>query len=124
MRNSHQYTMFICADERQERPIWIMPGTRERSRQSLSQHVYNVTSFSLTAKDIRHLVQEAFPAAQIDFAPDHNRQGIVDSWPAALDDTPARDDWGWQPDYDLDRAFQEYLIPNILKRYAPASALA
>jgi threonine 3-dehydrogenase len=35
-----------------------------------------------------------------------------------VDDSRARADWGWQPDYDQRRAFDEYLVPNIKKRYA------
>jgi threonine 3-dehydrogenase len=86
-------------------------------RAALSRSVYNVTSFSLTAAEFRDYVLEAFPDAQVTFAPDLKRQGIVDSWPADLDDTAARQDWGWQPAYDTARCFQEYLIPNIRRRY-------
>ncbi len=45
------------------------------------------------------------------------RQGIVDTWPMDTDDHHARRDWGWEPDYGLDRCFGEYLVPNIKKRY-------
>jgi nucleoside-diphosphate-sugar epimerase len=105
-------------------PFMVMPDAIKAlvqleavPRQQLTRHVYNVTSFKLTAQDIRGLVEQAFPKANIDFVPDENRQGIVDSWPADLNDTPARDDWAWQAEYNLERAFQEYLIPNITKRY-------
>ncbi|OUC07963.1 epimerase, partial [Litorilinea aerophila] len=76
-----------------------------------------VTSFSLSAGQIRERVLQAFPDAQITFAPDPKREAIIDSWPADLDDSAARVDWGWQPQYDVDRAFQEYLFPNIQARY-------
>ncbi len=85
--------------------------------ESLSRRVYNVTSFSLTAAAFRDRVLSAFPDAQISFAPDVKRQGIVDSWPAGLNDKAARRDWGWRPAYDVDRAFDEYLLPNITRRY-------
>jgi threonine 3-dehydrogenase len=87
-------------------------------RSSLSQLVYNVTSFSPTAQEFTEIVQNAFPAAQITFSPHHSRQGIVDSWPAEIDDSAAQRDWGWHPDYDRERAFQEYLLPAIRQRYA------
>ncbi|MBE0409382.1 MAG: NAD-dependent epimerase/dehydratase family protein [Anaerolineales bacterium] len=86
-------------------------------RQSISRPVYNVTSFSLTAADIHDLVIQAFPSSQITFNPDVKRQGIVDSWPAGLDDNHAQKDWNWKPAYDVQRCFNEYLIPNIVKRY-------
>jgi len=84
---------------------------------SLSRRVYNVTSFSLTAAAFHDRVLAVFPDAQISFEPDLKRQGIVDSWPAGLNDKAARRDWGWKPAYDIDRAFDEYLLPNITRRY-------
>lgn len=105
-------------------PFMAMPDaikallTLEAAEHSaLSRHVYNVTSFSLSAQEIQEFVLEAFPQAQLTFQVDERRQGIVDSWPADLNDEPARNDWGWQPDYDAERAFHEYLIPTIRDRY-------
>ena len=60
---------------------------------------------------------QSFPEAEITFKPDVARQGIIDSWPAGLRDKAARRDWGWEPAYDVDRAFDEYLVPNIRERY-------
>lgn len=85
---------------------------------SLTRLVYNVTAFSLSAAEIRERVVAAFPDARIDFVPDPKRQAIVDTWPSDLDDTAARHDWKWEPEYDVKRAFDEYLVPNIKKRYA------
>ena len=59
----------------------------------------------------------AFPAAQITFEPDLKRQNIAESWPMDVDDSAARREWGWQPKFDAQRTFTEYLIPNIQKRY-------
>jgi len=88
-------------------------------KESLTRLVYNVTAFSLSAAEVRDLVLEAFPNAHIEFRPDEKRQAIVDTWPADLDDTAAHRDWKWEPQYDVARAFQEYLVPNIRKRYRP-----
>jgi nucleoside-diphosphate-sugar epimerase len=63
-------------------------------------------------------VVAAFPNASIDYKVDGKRQGIVDSWPADVDDSAARADWGFAPKYDFDRAFREYLIPTIRKQYS------
>jgi threonine 3-dehydrogenase len=87
-------------------------------RSTLTRQVYNVTSFSLSAAQVRDRVLAAFPTAQIAFEPDLKREAIIDSWPADIDDSAARMDWGWAPEYDADRAFQEYLIPGIRERYA------
>jgi hypothetical protein len=64
------------------------------------------------------VVLSAFPDAAITYQVDQKRQSIVDSWPAALDDSAARTDWGFQSTYDFERAFSEYLIPTIRQRYA------
>jgi nucleoside-diphosphate-sugar epimerase len=89
----------------------------EAPRQNLTHLVYNVTSFSLSAGEFLAQVQRAFPQAEVTFEPDHHRQGIIDSWPAGLDDKLARQDWGWQPAYDVERTFDEYLVPNIREMY-------
>ena len=86
-------------------------------REDLTRTVYNVTSFSTSAVEIREIVRQTFTDAQIRFQPDTKREAIVDSWPADLDDSAARRDWGWQPQYDKESAFRDYLIPNITRRY-------
>jgi nucleoside-diphosphate-sugar epimerase len=86
-------------------------------REDLQRSEYNVTSFSLSAAEFRARALAAFPEAKITFEPDLRRQGIVDSWPADLNDKAAKRDWGWSPEYGIDRAFDEYLIPTIRERY-------
>jgi len=86
--------------------------------ESLTQRVYNITSFSLSAEQFREMVLRSFPDAKISYAVHEKRQGIVDTWPMDTDDSHARRDWGWQPDYAQERCFKEYLVPNIKKRYA------
>lgn len=86
-------------------------------KDALSRHVYNVTSFSLSAGDFYEHVKQAFPDAVVRFEPDCKRQGIVDTWPADINDKAACKDWGWEPEYNVDRAFNEYLVPNIAERY-------
>ncbi|HLF01177.1 MAG TPA: NAD-dependent epimerase/dehydratase family protein, partial [Anaerolineales bacterium] len=116
------YTCFVRPDT--AIPFMAMPDAitallklAAAPRESLSRLVYNVTAFSLSAEQIRDLVHEAFPSAQITFEPHLKRQGIVDTWPIDADDNAARRDWGWRPEYDADRSFREYLIPNIARRY-------
>ncbi len=90
----------------------------EADRAKLTQTVYNVSGFSVSAQEIAERVRHAFPGAQIGFEPDPVRGRIVDSWPEDVDDSRARADWGWKPAYDVNRAFDEYLVPQIRKRYA------
>jgi nucleoside-diphosphate-sugar epimerase len=86
-------------------------------RDRLTRSAYNLTAFNPSASAIRDVVVAAFPTAAIGFKVDAKRQGIIDSWPAAVDDTAARRDWGFAPTYDFDRAFREYLIPTIRQHY-------
>lgn len=117
------YKSFVGPDARI--PFMAMPDAvtalltlLEADREKLTDTVYNVTAFSPTAGQIADRVRKAFPGADITFEPDAVRSKIVDSWPADMDDSRARKDWGWKPAYDVDRAFDEYLIPTIRKRYA------
>jgi threonine 3-dehydrogenase len=76
-----------------------------------------VTSFSFSAQDFKDLAQKSFPGAEINYTPDLKRQAIVDTWPADIDDSAARGDWNWKPRYDVQAAWQEYLLQNISKQY-------
>lgn len=116
------YACFVRPDTRV--PFMVMPDAikslinLEAADQSkLTQSVYNITSFSPSAKDIFDIVKQFFPNAKIIFKPDERRQKIVDSWPEEIDDSAATRDWGWKPDYDITRAFSEYLIPAIKLQY-------
>jgi threonine 3-dehydrogenase len=86
-------------------------------RENLTTNVYNVAAFAITAEDFRQRALSAFPSADITFEPNPRRQGIVDSWPEDVNDSRARADWNWKPDYDVDRFFEEYFLPEIRKRY-------
>lgn len=92
-------------------------------REQLTRNTYNVTGFSISAGDMAMRVRHAFPDAKIYFnQTSQPRQNIVNTWPCDLDDSAARADWGWQPDYDADRAFDDYLVPNIRAYYHPHSS--
>lgn len=116
------YNCFVL--EHARIPFMAMPdGIRALIRLSaapaekLTQRVYNIGSFSPSAGEIRDRVLKAFSQAKIAFTPDIPRAAIVDTWPADVDDSPARRDWGWEPEFDFDRTFDEYLLPAILRRY-------
>jgi nucleoside-diphosphate-sugar epimerase len=105
-------------------PFMAMPDASETllhhaaaPREQLTSTTYNVGAFSRSADEIRRVVTTAFPDATIAYNIDAKRQGIVDSWPADVDDSAARADWGFKPAYDFDRAFREYLIPTIRDYY-------
>ena len=87
-------------------------------RERLTRTAYNVAAFNPSARgDPRRRADGVSVGAEIDWDVDTKRQGIVDSWPADVDDSAARRDWGFAPRYDFERAFAEYLIPRIRERY-------
>jgi threonine 3-dehydrogenase len=86
-------------------------------REKLSNNVYNIAAFAITADEFRQRALQAFPDAKISYEVNPRRQGIVDSWPEDVDDSLARADWDWKPDFDVDRFFDDYFLPEIRKRY-------
>ena len=116
------YACFVRPDTRI--PFMAMPdgvqallALASAPREQLTRTAYNLTAFSPSAEEIRNEVLSAFPDAQITWTTDTRRQGIVDSWPADVDDSTARADWGFAPRYNFEGAFHEYLIPTIRNRY-------
>jgi threonine 3-dehydrogenase len=116
------YKCFVSAEARL--PFMAMPDAikalvslASAPVEQLKQRVYNIGAFSLSAAEIRDRVARGFEHAKVTFEPNGARAAIVDSWPADVDDSPARRDWHWKPDYDADRAFNEYLVPTISRCY-------
>jgi len=118
----HDYACFVRGDSRI--PFMAMPDAidallklQRAPREHVTQSVYNITSFSPAAEEFRARVLAEFPEASITYAVDTKRQAIVDSWPEDVDDQAARADWGFSPQYDFERAFGDYLMPEIRTRY-------
>jgi threonine 3-dehydrogenase len=126
--------MIHAAARREAYACFVRPGTRipfmampdavdallqlaAAPRERLRRTAYNVGAFNPSAEEVRQVVLTAFPGADITYQVDEQRQGIVDSWPADVDDCAARKDWGYAPKLDFDRGFTEYLIPTIRQRY-------
>lgn len=61
---------------------------------------YNIAAFSFAPEDLAGEIKQFIPEFTIEYDPDF-RQQIAESWPRSIDDTVARQDWNWSPDYDL-----------------------
>ena len=105
-------------------PFTIMPDAvaaisklMDADAAQLSKSVYHIYSFSVTAQDFADKVTSLYSNASVKFEVNDKRQTILDSWPAKIDDSAARKEWGWYPEFDFDSAFDGYLVPEINKRY-------
>jgi nucleoside-diphosphate-sugar epimerase len=117
------YACFVAAETRM--PFMTMPDAVDAMLRldaapadRLTTRVYNIGAFSPSADEIRSAVIEHFPDARITFEPVAWRQSIVDTWPADVNDTRARRDWGHAPRHRLVEAMSGYLVPALVKRYA------
>jgi nucleoside-diphosphate-sugar epimerase len=101
-----RYTCFLKEDTRL--PMMYMPDClksiqdlMEADFSRLRQHSnFNVTAMSFTPGEIAAEIRKHIPEFVCEYKPDF-RQAIADSWPASIDDSAAREEWGWKPDYDL-----------------------
>jgi nucleoside-diphosphate-sugar epimerase len=74
---------------------------------------YNVSGMSFSPKEISEEIKKHIPDFEISYKADY-RQAIADSWPQSIDDSIARNDWGWQEDYNLEKMTKE-MFENIPK---------
>ena len=72
---------------------------------------YNMRAISFSPAEIYESIKVHYPEFKITYAPDY-RQKIAESWPNSIDDTHARNDWGWVPSFDLNRMTEE-IINNL-----------
>jgi nucleoside-diphosphate-sugar epimerase len=72
---------------------------------------YNLSGVSFTPAEIAEVIRQYIPGFEINYNPDY-RQDIAESWPDSIDDTPAREQWGWQHQYDLN-AIVEDMLDNL-----------
>ena len=107
LRERRHYTCFLRADTRMD--MMYMPDAiravvelMEAPPEALThRNAFNVTAMQFTPAELAAQIREHVPGFRIDYVPDPLRQSIADSWPARLDDSEAREQWGWRHRYDL-----------------------
>ncbi len=109
-----KYTSFLREDT--ELPMMFMddairatislmeaPAEKVKIRSS-----YNLSALNFTPETLAASIKKHIPEFEISYDPDF-RQAIADSWPSSIDDSSAREDWGWKHEFDLDKMTSEML---------------
>lgn len=79
------------------------------STKFVHRNSFNIASMSFDPEIIYNNIKKYVPDFQMEYDVDPLRQAIAESWPNSLDDTCAREEWGWKPEYDLDSMTQDML---------------
>jgi nucleoside-diphosphate-sugar epimerase len=89
--------------------IQLMDAPAEKIKNRSS---YNLSGLSFTPKELADSIKNHIPGFTISYEEGDQRQAIADSWPSSIDDTAAREDWGWKPKYGMDEMVKE-MIDNL-----------
>ncbi len=79
------------------------------------RNAFNVTAMNFTPEELAAAIRKVLPRFEIDYDVDPIRQRIADSWPNSLDDSAAREEWNWQPAFDLDSMVED-MLENISRK--------
>jgi len=98
-----------------EDAIRAMLELMEAPKDSLTvSNSYNLAGLSFSPSQLAEAIQKEIPGFTIKYEPDY-RQKIAESWPKRIDDTEARQDWNWQPKYDLAKMTADMIL-NLKKK--------
>lgn len=96
--SENTYLPMMYMDDAINATIQLMKAPKENVKERTS---YNLSSLSFSPKEQAESIQKMYPQFNILYQPDF-RQKIADSWPSSIDDSKARQDWGWQHQFELD----------------------
>lgn len=122
---------FYSAVMKREYVFWVRPDTTlpmiympdvvrafiefmETDNKRLTLRFYNIQGMSFSAQELADVIKKYIPEFRAYFRPDPVRQRIADSWPKRIDDSMARRDWGWRPEWDLEKMAAD-MIYNLEK---------
>ena len=86
------------------------------STKFVHRNSFNIASMSFDPEIIFNNIKKYMPEFQMEYEVDPLRQAIAESWPNSLDDTCARQEWGWKPEYDLD-AMTKDMLAKLKERF-------
>jgi nucleoside-diphosphate-sugar epimerase len=120
-----KYTCFLSADTQLDM-MYMPDGVRAaievmEADPARLQHrnAFNVTAMQLTPRSLAEMIREHIPEFEIDYDVDPVKQNIANSWPQRLDDSAARKEWGWEPQYDA-----AAMVTDMLQKLSEKNAHA
>lgn len=120
-----RYTCFLSPDTRLD--MMYMPDAIRAAIELMEadpgrlkhRNAFNVTAMQLTPATLANAIAQRIPGFEIEYDIDPVRQAIADSWPRRIDDSAAREEWGWKPAYDLDAMTDDMLVQLARKLGLP-----
>jgi nucleoside-diphosphate-sugar epimerase len=76
---------------------------------------FNITAMSFGPETIYEAIKKRYPQFEMEYQPEPIKQAIADSWPDKMDDSCARAEWGWNPQYDLEKMTDDMIL-NLKKK--------
>lgn len=109
------YECFLSKDA--ELPMMYMPDAIKATLELMEapsnklriRTSYNIAGISFNPEELANAIKKQIPKFEISYNPDY-RDGIAKSWPSSLDDSFAKEDWNWSPDYNLDGMVNDMLL--------------
>lgn len=83
-------------------------------KEKILSKTYNLAAFSFSPRQLGEEIKKHLPHFQMEYKVQPLRQRIADSWPRSLDDTVAREEWGWKNEYDLSG-----MVKDMLEKLTP-----
>src|SRR5699024_20392 len=110
-----KYTSFI--DQGTKMDMMYMPDAIDSIVQLMeadpsklvNRNAFNLTAMSFAPEDMEESIKKIIPEFTLSYDVDPERQAIAESWPNSLDDSAAREEWGWNPKFDLDKMTKDML---------------
>jgi nucleoside-diphosphate-sugar epimerase len=106
------YLPMMYMDDAIQATLQLMEAPKENIKNRTS---YNLAGMSFSPKEIHQSLLAFFPNFEIEYQPDF-RQQIADSWPNSIDDSTAKQDWHWQPTFDL-KSMTTAIVNNLPKYF-------
>jgi nucleoside-diphosphate-sugar epimerase len=110
------YTCFLARDTQLD--MMYMPDAIKASIDIMNadpsrlrnRNAFNIAAMQFTPEDLAAAIRKHIPGFTIDYDVDPMRQAIAESWPRRLDDSAAREEWDWSPDFDLGSMVEDMLV--------------